>query len=316
MSKKILEAKRENVDAWYSKEAVDLANEIDGPGQRIGSTIASLHPKPPSLVHHYTTPSSLNAILKKPASLLLSHIHFTNDFTEYRHGYTVVKSELEAMLAAEKAPDRRVALECLRRRLEYTSEKTAVFIGCFSSGDDKLSQWRGYAPNGYAIGFDYSELLTAGHTRNIMLLPCSYDDQEHRHLSRTAIEVGIDTYLLVSASHPEPLAQQVAEIQFEVACTLVVPTMKPQSFAEEGEYRLVSPPYHVQHEPLAIIQQGRRLVPRYPFPLHTDDGKPLIRRVTIGPPPVDEDVKTGLLWSLVESGFEGAEIWESEVTYR
>lgn len=110
------------------------------------------------MIWHYTSMSVLQELMKPGSKLYATHTSFVNDTQECR-------------LAAEaSATYVRLLCNLWRGALEIPSEEEAVkdidggelaprFITCFSKNGDRLSQWRGYAPeNGCSVGIDFDEL--------------------------------------------------------------------------------------------------------------------------------------------------------------
>jgi len=110
------------------------------------------------MIWHYTSMSVLQELMKPESKLYATHTSFVNDTQECR--------------LAARASATYVTLLCnlWRGALEIPSEEKAVkgindgelaprFITCFSRNGDRLSQWRGYAPeNGCSVGIDFDEL--------------------------------------------------------------------------------------------------------------------------------------------------------------
>lgn len=309
-----LRSGRESIDHLYTQEAVNLAQTADVPAGFIGEALLETVKAKPRLIHHYTTAGAALSILQT-RTLRLTHIRFSNDFREFESGLDALAGATNAIAAETPVADLKHLLGAFAKRLADVRDRAAIFIGCFSAGGDKLSQWRGYAGNGFALGFDTMALQAAAFGRGHMLLPCVYDKQQHDSLSRMCVQYGIDIYHSLSGKGPPAVVQAAAAIGFEAAMMTLAPLMKDAAFAEEDEWRIVTPPYHVQHEALHFTQRGRHIAPYYELPL-VDEGKHTLRRVRIAPPPVDDTAKTGLLWALTDFGFDGVEVVDSRITYR
>ena len=110
------------------------------------------------MIWHYTSMSVLHELMKPGSKLYATHTSFVNDTQE--------------CISAAKASATYVSLLCnlWRGAGEVPLEQEVVkdidggelaprFITCFSRSGDRLSQWRGYAPeNGCSIGIDFDEL--------------------------------------------------------------------------------------------------------------------------------------------------------------
>lgn len=123
----------------------------------------------PTALWHYTDAGGLRGIVTSDR-LWASNTRYLNDSTEIHYG---VQRAMEALRAYDRAgcepatrrfmdglgdPDKAVVRAFLDRTLD-------VFVVCFCSSADVLSQWRAYAgegsAGGYAIGFEPAGALQA-----------------------------------------------------------------------------------------------------------------------------------------------------------
>lgn len=119
--------------------------------------------------HHYTDSGGLIGIVQNRA-LWATNIQFLNDSLEFDFGLQKVTAAIRSGLervrnnnsgetpfstALEKSVETAInLLEGVGR-----NSKAAQFVCCFSSFPDDLSQWRGYAREGYCITFDAERLM-------------------------------------------------------------------------------------------------------------------------------------------------------------
>lgn len=119
-------------------------------------------------VHHYTDTGGLIGIIRN-GSLWATNIQFLNDSLEYEFGLQQMEESLRQAVSRLHDPDSPTphsselesvtesAISVLKG--VCTDTKDRQFVCCFSRLPDDLSQWRGYAREGYCITFD-EQLLT------------------------------------------------------------------------------------------------------------------------------------------------------------
>ncbi|MBM4639502.1 DUF2971 domain-containing protein [Rhodococcus hoagii] len=118
-------------------------------------------------VHHYTDTGGLIGIIESE-HLWATNIQFLNDSLEYDSGLLRIASNLRQAVERINRPDSKIpfttelkdSVESSIRILEGIGvrAKEQQFICCFSRYRDDLSQWRGYAREGYCITFDEASL--------------------------------------------------------------------------------------------------------------------------------------------------------------
>jgi Protein of unknown function (DUF2971) len=94
-------------------------------------------------IYHYTDANGLIGMLTK-GKIWATDVRFLNDSREYKHGLDVYRSLFDQENPIGSG---------------FTRGE-GIFVVCFSKNSDQLSQWRGYADNGYGycIGFNYENL--------------------------------------------------------------------------------------------------------------------------------------------------------------
>ena len=109
------------------------------------------------MIWHYTSMSVLQELMKPGSKLYATHTSFVNDTQECRlaaeASATYVTLLCNLWRGASEIPSEEVVKDI------NDGELAPRFITCFSRNGDRLSQWRGYAPeNGCSIGIDFDEL--------------------------------------------------------------------------------------------------------------------------------------------------------------
>ena len=257
------------------------------------------------MIWHYTSMSVLQELMKPEAKLYATHTAFVNDTQECR-------------LAAE-ASATYVTLLCnlWRGALAIPSEEEVVkgigggelaprFITCFSKNGDRLSQWRGYAPeNGCSIGIDFEELRNSllpslCYPSKIDLADCVYksaqelkeqivgfsDEANRIHAMSNTI---MDTFFKVGGEYSveereeKHKLRKAFESEIDTAAARAFESMfwKHQAFSEEEEVRLaILYDGGLPTRDIEVIGGVPRVGVRLKTPIHA-----LLREVVIGPGP-------------------------------
>lgn len=257
------------------------------------------------MIWHYTSMSVLQELMKPGSKLYATHTSFVNDTQECR-----LATEASATYV-------RLLCNLWRGALEIPSEEEAVkdidggelaprFITCFSKNGDRLSQWRGYAPeNGCSIGIDFDELRNSllpsfCYPSKIELAGCVYksaqelkeeiegfsDETNHIHEMSNTI---MDTYFKAGGEYSAEEREKKLKLrkEFELAidnaATRAFESMfwKHQAFSEEEEVRLaLLYDGGLPARDLEVIAGVPRVGVRLKTPIRA-----LLREVVIGPGP-------------------------------
>lgn len=177
-------------------------------------------------VYQYRTFSGFWAILKSD-SFWATNARFSNDAEEQRFGANVLRVLGINEMADSKA---KISLD-------------ENYIVCFCKEDDKLSQWRGYAPDGgCSIGFDLMNMAVRYH--------CLEAQEETKGLM-TAVQLSPVFYLDPQQKGDDDSYKRICEEQLQTdgpgenadshlsEIRRRVPYIKHKGFQEEDEYRLV-----------------------------------------------------------------------------
>ena len=257
------------------------------------------------MIWHYTSMSVLQELMRPGSKLYATHTSFVNDTQECR-----LATEASATYV-------RLLCNLWRGALEIPSEEKAVkdindgelaprFITCFSRNGDRLSQWRGYAPeNGCSVGIDFDELKNSllpslCYPSKIDLADCVYKSAQELKEQREGFldEVNrihkmsntiMDTYCKsgceysVEEREEKHKLRKAFESEIYNAATRAFETMfwKHQAFIEEDEVRLaILYDGGLPTKDIEVIGGVPRVGVRLKTPIRT-----LLREVIIGPGP-------------------------------
>ncbi|MFD1175972.1 DUF2971 domain-containing protein [Paenibacillus puldeungensis] len=213
------------------------------------------------LYHYCSGETFLNIIKNK--TIRLSDISKSNDYIETKWLIEYIEEEIIRQYKEEPffkgqliyGLDETTTLELIIKSIkERTLERSEAlfYAACFSEEGDKLSQWRGYADDGYglSIGFNSDSLKTLiSKEESIKLLRVDYPDQNNNSYSAQirehskdiiesilyAIETG-DTKKLFSGE------TYAIDIFHELSSRIFIQKsikFKNPAFKEEAEWRIV-----------------------------------------------------------------------------
>lgn len=219
----------------------------------------------PKLIYHYCSIEAFLSIIQN-GELYLSTTKYMNDYMESKWLSSLIK-KLDHKYRANAYYTFIFEAQYLISR--YTA---GIYMACFSSHKDMLSQWRGYANNGggIAIGFDTKILATSNPEEyndvfNLSLKKVIYDsDQQNKIIIEmiSKFKVAIEDAFAICRSQfkvekrlstlrkslrlkdiiegKEEFKNPIDKVTCEFAQNLIVLSwlFKNYAFHEEGEYRL------------------------------------------------------------------------------
>jgi hypothetical protein len=239
------EARQEGLDAQgqVTSDASDPVPEVMNRLLRFfGEWRASFlrgAPESPTSLYHYTGAEALTKIISTN-ELWATNAVFMNDEMEIRHAATLLGRLIEEASGSpggEGAASRVNSDGSIRQVLMHLHSYIEVYVACFCSEPDLLSQWRGYGGvgGGYAIGFSGEGLKELG-GRALTLLPVVYDESEQEREIRSLVDGWrsvFDSETPLKGGWPG-----IASALFAQAFGLLAISFKNPAFAEEQEWRL------------------------------------------------------------------------------
>jgi hypothetical protein len=253
---------------------------------------------PGRILYHYTSAGGLVGILERRL-LFASDVWFLNDASEVRYAQGRMLERVRQYLGPDQ-PWLQELIDVSEAKPGWLDE---VFVTSFCEEPDLLSQWRGYAAGGFAIGFAAEALaaLCSGPGAPRLVQVDYGAESGRRRLRRLFEELAGDGH----GSHEE------REL---LARTVLLPEMarvKEPSFSEEKEWRLLV----IEGRPERILfRVGATGVVPYVEVLLPEPSP--VREVVIGPA-VDQRLhRRGIEQLLARRGYGGVAIRESESSLR
>ncbi|MBN1449700.1 MAG: DUF2971 domain-containing protein [Anaerolineales bacterium] len=224
---------------------------------------------PPDSLFHYTSSAGLAGIMES-GKIWTSKITYLNDNSELQLAVDYIKNEIELQEKGIGTTRTKEELELMSRSLAYI-ETVNVSVASFTEMGNQLSQWRGYCQigNGYSLSFNGAKLRQKVHEKDgFHLLPCIYTEKDHKRLAKELVD-----------HYP---TQELRELKksFSDAVLFYAPLIKSESFKEEKEWRLITPP--LSYLDASFRQGAHSLIPYWEFEIDLEN---TIEKIIVGPTP-------------------------------
>lgn len=246
---------------------------------------------PTRTLFHYTSLQGLLGIVNSGA-LWVSEARHMNDVAELTHFARLVTDNVAQRLSAdvEVAEIENQLQNWLKQRVQ---DGHLIFAGSFTENGDLLSQWRGYCPpgQGVSLGFHPSRIARAALAQSFLLGRCIYAIAEQQQLAEETAKAVVAAAkaagpVPANKAHPTQSYHPTFEQLLPSILTLAA-LMKNPAFAEEQEWRIVSPPLSNYVLPPIHYRAGTSmLVPYLEFELpRHQDGLVEMTELCVGPTP-------------------------------
>lgn len=265
--------------------------------------------KPPERLYHYTTLSGALGIIGSH-SLWLTKIQCLNDTRELRHALDLAKQVASELVENNRGEDLTI-LERFAAQLG-SFENVNICVGSFCENSDLLSQWRGYGASGQgvALGIRSSSLVEAGQSKGFTLVKCMYDSSDQMEVMRGFLKYLAEAY--------NTLKNDDVIAYFNTLFLRIAPAFKDRSFAEEGEWRIVTRPIKTIEDDYQVREAGGRLVPYYSFqfPCDPEGNYTFLQDCCLGPSDRSDQNSDGLFLHMQKCKIEFRSIFHSQVPFR
>lgn len=220
---------------------------------------------PEELLYHYTTISGFKGIVES-RTLWASDVRYMNDSAELQYIVSLLQD------CSESYQDHK---QFLKRFIDWMIHRITnghmVFAASFRANGNLLSQWRGYSQigKGVSIGFKNEDILSLALANQFQLGRCIYQREKQLALINSVIEtlLSISPAIDVECSRDESRLDTLFN-RIEADMLRIAALLKHPSFAEEDEWRLVSPVItDYLSEPVYFRESISMLIPFYAFPL-------------------------------------------------
>ena len=237
----------------------------------------------PATLWHYTSLRGAQGIVSN-REIFATDIRYLNDREEFIHVRKLAQGFVDSIpeLCPNGWSQKRDLQGLLTHLIEesfLSPKKTQVFVACFSTAEDQLSQWRGYSGDstGVSLGFDLKKLRPPSVLDTfVVFAPCVYEKNQKTklvaHVLNRFIESGSamwkeagetawaeDLMKRILERNPSATLPELKKEIFETAeewrqqelqrmkvvltrdLIFLAALLKDSSFKEEQEWRLVLP---------------------------------------------------------------------------
>lgn len=266
----------------------------------------------PGHLFHYTSQQALLGILSR-RELWCSQIQYASDRTEFRHAINLLRTLCHVRLNEETVEIRRQWLQSVLTRSEQI-EGVNVFFFSWSEKPDLLSQSRGYCHpgDGFALGLSGLKLAEVAALAGWALAPCVYDEALQTELLTGILDDELESFVSGSGDVDSRRAESSQALVSNLL--RVAPILKNTAFAEEREWRFISPLVEVGSKGFDFRPGPSSLVPFFHFPLPDEvfDGC----RLVIGPTSDEHLSRAATSSLLVQKGVRFESVANSRVPLR
>jgi len=282
-------------------------------------------PMRPSVLYHYTNSKAAIDILQNK-KLWASDVRMMNDSSELEYAKSLALNTLEFY---KEEAGHQSEYKYLKETFEHLPrhEPEQVFVSCFSSDPNILSQWRNYSDNGkgICIGFDTDMLikvLKEQYLHNVTTLqPVFYEKGPLSNILKVVVGTHLDTFRV----REQDLSKydNYLGLLSSFLCPHIVmcyPSVKHHAFHEEFEWRISCSPFtgqakHTGKEYIKFRPSVHGITPYIEIDIekHANDG--LIKEIHIGPATNDNVTKYGVEKLLEVEGYK-SKICLSELPFR
>lgn len=208
----------------------------------------NLHRKRPRYLYHYTNAQGLLGMLQSNR-IWATNSRFMNDPTEIRYATRLVRElVIESQLLKGNAPWLKKVKDWVNNFLDGYENQAKVYIACFCTQGDLLSQWRGYGAvgGGYALGLIGkhigSQEITSFDKPEPILRKVIYDRRTQERLIGDWLK-GLSRVEQALQKNPRQLAAQQREFQFFWSFNMFLSEcmncFKDPAYWEEQEWRII-----------------------------------------------------------------------------
>ncbi|KXF54642.1 hypothetical protein AXA44_40540 [Rhodococcus sp. SC4] len=219
----------------------------------------------PETIYHYTDIHGLQGIYEQ-GKLWATSSRYLNDTSEARLGLETLttllierqseilekkielyKSETDMLRTGEDPPDRaeeqselgtQVArLKRLQEAVEHVSKYTDCYIASLSAAPDQLSQWRGYAKDGYCIGFS-TDILRKSLGSDYEMREVVYYEKSSQDASSNRT-LGLIDAVTTNLDSDVDVTQETADWIVRSIIREETAFIKDRNFREEKEIRII-----------------------------------------------------------------------------
>lgn len=255
--------------------------------------------RPAGVLYHYTSLGGVLGIVGDRA-IRATDARFFSDTAELQHAADSLLHEIGRRQSASPSAVLQQLSDWLSHRL---TDGNILFIACFTTRGNLLSQWRSYCPpgRGVSLGFDAGKLCEQAFTSGFQVGRCVYEPAAQASIVAAVLDE-IQRLAKVRGENTDRstrhLSQSFHGVFEEVETDLlrVAALLKHPSFHEEDEWRFVSAAVtNYVEAPIKYREGASMLIPYLDLTLPKSVDRDLdIEHVVLGPTPSSNNSMTSL----------------------
>lgn len=286
----------------------------------------------PNKLYHYTTVEGAIGILQNN-TIFASNAMFLNDSTELVYGKELIVDAINKVIKDDNfsttyyfgfSDNEIEILKSVLLELEKTNLND-IYISCFTSQSDMLSQWRGYSSGGVRIGFDIEKLygLNDVHVSKIDYIRSTQLKNIENTLAVLLTYLHTDLDPIYSCFPLIPEGKDVLSADRDIIPKVIamillsnVSSFKIKGFKEEREYRLIydiNSHYNKEKSKAVKYRSNGKFIVPY-IELKFDKLLP-ITDIMVGQSPYSDKIKHGLELLLKSEGYNNVKVNLSKIPY-
>lgn len=272
----------------------------------------------PEALFHYTSVATVPKIIEG-RSIWATHYAYLNDHSELRHGLGVMERYVvnERRPGSPRGIDSKLYSDLLHWLQRDFPINHNVFVCCFSTKGNQLSQWRSYTPprKGVCIGFSFNRVQKLAVDQGFQLAACEYEPEHQARAAAVIMDEVVSSAERDTSRRPYEVFRDWTERVVERAIR-----MKHKAFEEEREWRLWTHLPEGKHDSIQFREGASSLVPYVTFELSpagaVGTAKWPFVSIRVGPTSDERAARNAILQLMVRHGFVGMRIPGSDIPFR
>ncbi len=247
---------------------------------------------PTSPLYHYTSLKGLQGIIESK-SVWATNVFYLNDASEVSHAISMLDNAINEKLKNNNNELKEFLNQFLGWLKNSAIDRHQIFVCSFTEDGNLLSQWRGYSQlgQGISIGINQEDMIFACEKQEFTIIKCIYDIRQKKKVINEfldkvlgdAIEFGPNND--PSKRRPSQSYYDMIEA-YEPAFLEIASALKHPSFAEEKEWRIISPLISdLKDERINYRITNSTMIPYIKFNLALEEGCVIFEDIIVGPTP-------------------------------
>lgn len=222
------------------------------------------YPRTP--LFHYTSVEVLRQMIESE-KIRATNILYMSDSAELEYGLRIIQQTCDDALPTVRGQEKEIVSQFKEWAKFNRLENRQLFVCCFSEKENDINQWRSYTPPkiGICIGFDGSPLVNRAMTAGWEFAYCIYERTNQKIWADAILTACRKNGLKYGPDKSAPINQTYYSLfEKNVEHVLrVAARLKHSAYAEEKEWRLMSPYLSQSRDPRIKFRTGESMLTPY-----------------------------------------------------